>query len=410
MIPLLLVLLGQADAGPGQDRVPDPITYRFRVDVRPSERLANVRMQVSQAGPSLKQMRFHIDPERHINFDTDTPLEHPEPEYVVWTVPEKGGVISWTSRLDHLRDERSYDARIATSWAIFRGSDLVPPAASDVLPDTESTGTVRFNLPNDWDIVTQHRALGDRERVFQIESNRIYKRPAGWLMMGEISIERAEIAGLEVTMATTGRRGLNLIDVRTFLRWTLPELIGLVDDPPDRLVIVGAGDPMWRGGLSGPSSLFLHADRPLVASDGTSPVLHELVHVLMGARAAPDGDWVVEGLAELYALQVLYRSGGLSEEERDAALRRFRRRGRSVENLRKGPSTGRITAKAAYVLSRLDEKIRDGSDNKKSLDDVVRILATQDERISTASLEAAVTEVLGEPLAEFFAANLPRAP
>ncbi|MEZ4290169.1 MAG: hypothetical protein R3E53_06345 [Myxococcota bacterium] len=35
---------------------------------------------------------------------------------------------------------------------------------------------------------------------------------------------------------------------------------------PDRLQLVVAGDPMWRGGLSGPNSLYLHAGLPLIAS------------------------------------------------------------------------------------------------------------------------------------------------
>ena len=43
-----------------------------------------------------------------------------------------------------------------------------------------------------------------------------------------------------------------------------------------RLLIVSAGDPMWRGGLSGPSSMFLHSDRPLISENRTSTLLHEL--------------------------------------------------------------------------------------------------------------------------------------
>ena len=32
--------------------------------------------------------------------------------------------------------------------------------------------------------------------------------------------------------------------------------------------MVGANDPMWRGGLSAPRSLYLHSGRPLIESDG----------------------------------------------------------------------------------------------------------------------------------------------
>jgi hypothetical protein len=62
---------------------------------------------------------------------------------------------------------------------------------------------------------------------------------------------------------------------------------------------------MWRGGLPGPASLYLHADRPLISGNSTSTLLHELVHVAQSYRAAKDEDWIVEGIAEYDTLERL---------------------------------------------------------------------------------------------------------
>src|SRR3546814_11955514 len=79
------------------------------------------------------------------------------------------------------------------------------------------------------------------------------------------------------------------------------------------VVFVSAGDPMWHGGLSGPRSLFVHADRPLISENGSSTLMHEMVHVVTGLRAVSGDDWIVEGIAEYYSMVLLNRSGMLSD-------------------------------------------------------------------------------------------------
>ena len=55
--------------------------------------------------------------------------------------------------------------------------------------------------------------------------------------------------------------GVRRQDILAMLRWTLPKLRRILGQLPERLTVVSAGDPMWRGGLSAPRSLFLHAER-----------------------------------------------------------------------------------------------------------------------------------------------------
>ena len=83
----------------------------------------------------------------------------------------------------------------------------------------------------------------------------------------------------------------------------------------------------------GPASVFLHADRPLISENGTSTLLHELVHVAMGAHAQRGSDWVVEGFAELYSLELLVRSGTISHRHYRDALALLGNWGKGVNDL-----------------------------------------------------------------------------
>lgn len=407
MIAVLVLALASVDAGPSEEPPVRSVKFLYDIRIVQNERVAEVRLRVKQDAPALRQLRFHIDPDRHLSFSGDGDLLRTEDDdgevYLAWQVPGGGGELTWTSRIEHLRDPRSYDARMTTSWALFRGSDVVPPAASSFSAGSQSTGRVRFDLPKKWKLVTQHR---ERESGgYSLEDDRFFLRPAGWFMTGRIRTLNFKERDLEVTLATTRRLGADLVDVRTFLRFTLPHLLEVLGRTPDRLVVVSGPDPMWRGGLSGPKSLYLHKDRPLVSPDGTSPILHELVHVLSEAKAGQDGDWVVEGLAELYALQVLRRAGGLSQAEFDESLSYFKKKGRRVTSIRTNKATGAITARSVTTLWRLHlelEKTVEGG-----LDPVVRELAATGGPVTTQSFMDLVVRLGGSQMEAWFEENVP---
>ncbi|MEM1025499.1 MAG: hypothetical protein AAGD10_13530 [Myxococcota bacterium] len=411
-VALFILLTGQVpDQPPSTPELPEPpgrpVEFVYRIDIEPSERVAEVQLTVKQEGPALRQLRFHVDPERHLGFEGDGELIRSETEegeiYMAWQVPGGGGQMRWTSRLDHARDPRSYDARIATQWAIFRGSDIVPPSSSTFGSGSTSSGRFTIHVPKSWKVVTHHAPIEGRNRSFRLEdADRFFKRPSGWLMLGRLKILQFEVGEVDFLLASTRRIGPHLTDIRTFLRLTLPALLKHLDSGPRRITIVIAGDPMWRGGLSGPGSLYLHADRPLVASDGTSPLLHELVHVLMEARSGEDGDWIVEGLAEYYALMALYESGGLTEEEKDKAIAGFRKRGQKAKSLLTDRSRGDTTAKAVDVLARLDGAL--AMTAAGGLDVVLAALSQADQPITTALFEELVNTAADSDMSAFFEA------
>lgn len=188
------------------------------------------------------------------------------------------------------------------------------------------------------------------------------------------------------------------MDMLAFLRWTVPTLQTLFENFPARLLVISAADPMWRGALSAPDSLYVHAERPLISENATSTVLHELVHVAMSARGAPGADWIVEGLAEYYSLETLLRSGTISRKRYDSAHAGLLKWAASAPTLAVPRSSGAVTAKAVVQLRAIDGDIRRYSAGERSLDDVVRQLARDSKPISVERFRELAEAAAGRAL------------
>ena len=406
----LLALLCAAGPVRAQEAQKPTLTYAVLYDVRiaPTERAAEVAIHLTDPSHWMRWIRFDIDPKRQVDWKGDGEI-HVEGNTVEWTPPKLGGTLHYTFRIDHLRDARSYDARCSENWAIFRGDDLVPPARVRSEAGSESRARLRLRLPKGWHSVVPWRLAADGS--YAIESpERRFDRPVGWIAVGRLAITRELVSGVHLALAGPLGQHVARLDRLALLRWTLPELRGVFGDAmPDRLVVLGAGDPMWRGGLSGPRSLFLHASRPLIENDGTSPPLHEVVHAALRVQPGDRGDWIVEGVAELYSLELLRRSKTLSKGRYERSLARIAERGSKVPDLEVAHSTGDTTARAVTVLHALDLEIRQVSGGAASLDGVVRRLAELEGTIDTPRLRAISEQVAGASLERFFARYLPSA-
>jgi hypothetical protein len=145
---------------------------------------------------------------------------------------------------------------------------------------------------------------------------------------------------------------------------------------------------MWRGGLSGPRSLFIHADLALISENTTSPLLHEVMHIGTGLKAAKGGDWIVEGIAEYYGLEILRRSRTISNERFDQAIVRLRKWGAKVDDLCVAQSTGSTTARAVGIMAALDKELRKSSSGRNGLDNVLRELVASGHAASVTGLRS----------------------
>lgn len=188
------------------------------------------------------------------------------------------------------------------------------------------------------------------------------------------------------------------MDIMTFLTFVWPQMQQVFPRDPDKLLIVGAGDPMWRGGLSAANSYFMHADRPLVSENGTSSLVHELVHVFGRIYGRERSDWIAEGLAEYYAIELMRRAGGISEDRYQKIREQLIRWSKPVNSLRTDNASGPVTARAVLLLQELDREIRQKTKDKGnlSLDDVTRGLMRLD-RVSTKDFIDITENVIGGP-------------
>lgn len=408
---LALLMLAALCAASVAARAEEPVrTYAVLYDVRiaPTERAAEVTLRLTDPSHWMRWIRFRIDRERHVGFKGDGEVIA-EGDTLLWKPPRLGGTLRYTFRIDALRDERSYDARCSENWAIFRGDDLVPPATVRTDDFAQSRSRLRLRLPEGWKAVVPWRAAADGSYAIE-NPDRRFDRPVGWIAAGHLAVTRETVAGVRLALAGPIGHRVQRLDRLALLRWTLPELRKVLGDAlPDRISVIGAGDPMWRGGLSGPRSLFLHASRPLIENDGTSPLLHELMHAALRIQPGDKGDWIVEGVAELYSLELLRRSKTLSRRRYERSLARLAEHGSRAPDLEVAHASGDVTARAVTVLRALDGEIRLVSKGAASLDGVVARLAEEKQPVDARRLRELSEAVAGASLERFFARTAPSA-
>jgi hypothetical protein len=379
-----------AEAEPTASRV-----YQLEYIITPDPQAGGawVEMKLAQSTNLLREVNMRAPAERISHPDGDGEYSLVD-ERLIWKPPPRGGSLRWFAAIDHQRESGSYDAHITADWAIFRAEDVIPQAATRTLRGATSETTLSFDLPSGWSSLSEYFG---REHSYAVRNtNRRFDRPAGWIILGDIGVRYDRVAGVRVNVAAPTNHGMRRTDILALLNWTLPEVLRIVPEFPKRLTIVGAGDPMWRGGLSGPRSLFVHADRPLISENATSTLLHEVMHIALGGAADDGMDWIVEGLAEYYSLAVLHRSGTISDKRFGDALRKQSEWGATAGDLCAPRSSGAVTARAVSIMRALDGEIRAGSDGRKSLDDVVAALAASDQSITLAGFSAIARQFTGE--------------
>ncbi len=402
--PLIAHSASSQDQTPTRTPAPE---FLFDVGLQPADHVARVTVQLHDVSQQVRSMAFAIDPQRYKDLRASGELRK-QGTVVLWLPPREHAQLTYKVSIDHLRTSRvqannkRFDARLTDRWAILRGDDLIPPAKVRMKKGTAPLSTLHLALPPGW-----HAALPyarNPDGTYSIDNpHRKFDRPSGWFALGHLNIKRERIAGTKVTIASPVDAGFRSMDVLALARWTLPTYERILGHLPERLLIAGVNEPMWRGGLSGPASVYLHASLPLVAHDGTSPFLHELTHTLLRARSGPGGDWINEGLAELYSLEILKRSGTLSERRYKKALAHLRQSSQGVKTLEADSAHGAVTARAVTVLHKLDVHLRRKSQNQISLDDIVRAMVSSPTAWTTLKFRELSEQVGKLPLRKFFA-------
>ena len=379
--------------------------------IKAGEPWATVRIRLTRHPEWVRWMRFEIDPARYKGFKGEGSIAQ-EANTVLWKPPAEDAWIQYKVLLTSQRESGRYDGAITDTWALFRAEDLVPVKRIDFQDGTQSQAKLHLEVPEGWSIESAHpRYRGGRLKIDDPRGN--FDRPTGWLLLGDLGVRREKIGNTRIAVGAPTGQGLRRMDIMAFFRWTLPTLQQIFPEFPERILVVGADDPMWRGALSGPGSLFVHSDRPMISENATSTFIHELVHVAMRARSGPQADWIVEGLAEYYSLEALHRSGTVSTARFEQAHRTLADwAAREAGPLDAPRSSGPTTARAVGVLRKVDAEIRAASGGRQSLDNVVADLAAQPKAVTLEMFRASTERHAGRVLASLqpAALNAPPAP
>jgi hypothetical protein len=391
LILMLVALIAGGSASPSQAAPARPYDVQFHARFAPEDGVAYAAIEVMQKRGRLKRLDLNAPSPRFSEFEGDGEITRAG-DRLIWEVPDEGGRLEYRVRVDHKRRSSDHhDALMTDSWVVMRLDNLFPSARVVARPGATSRSTLHLHGPEGWAYETPYGR--SREPVPVTDRGRGFTRPVGWFAAGDLGIRRSVIAGRNVAIA--GPRGENFrrMDMLAFLHWTLPELARVAPSLPDQFVIVSGSHDMWRGGLSGPASLYVHPGRPLLSGNSTSTVLHELMHVAMVGTGDRGDDWIVEGIPEYYSLVVLLRSGGIDgarfERTLDWLEQWVKRRNGKLAH----PSHGANTARAALLFRDLDVEL---AARGARLDDVVAELFGGGP-VNRGRLAALVEAELGEP-------------
>lgn len=357
----------------------------------------HVAVELKLSGDKLpSKVVLRVDPQRYREFHSSEPLEVSDKE-VVWRPQGRQSSLRYQFSIKHQRSSGSYDSYSTDNWALFRGDYLSPGMQVTAARNLRSHTLLEFDLPQGWSAVTPYNTSGELQ--FRVDDpKRRFDEPEGWMLVGKIGVRSERIHHVNAVIAAPEGDSARRQDMLAFINWNLPKLLEVFPSFPKRVLIVSAGDPMWRGGLSGPASVFLHSDRPLISENRTSPLLHELVHVALGIRGDNESDWIVEGLAEFYSIQTLQRSGGIGKKRYEQAVENLQKWARRAPTLFAKSSSGATTARAVLVFQDADAEIRSLTNNAASLDDVARKLAVERGEVSLVQLQEIAQQVAGKPL------------
>ncbi len=393
----LLVAPVMACGGPNSETAEDAPAPVYEIDYRvtpdPPRAEVTVEIELRQSRHLLREVRFRKRGAQLGSVSGDGKIVR-DGDVLRWSPPEKGGRLQWTVSVPHRRNGNGYDAWLDDSWGLFRAEDIIPAATTRTAAAARSVTRLEFDLPSSWSVVTQYP---DQDGKFFVHHDqRRFKQPKGWIVMGDLGVRRDRIAAVDVVVAGPVDNGVRRLDMLALLNWTLPELGRIAPELPPRITIVSAGDPMWRGGLSAPASLYIHAERPLLSENGTSTLLHEIMHIVLDFDTDREHDWIVEGFAEYYGLELLRRSGTISPARFERARKAQKEWSRSSEQLCGGPSSGAMTARAVSVFVELDREIRRKTEGGASLDDVVNSVLTTTGNVDVDLLDRLAREITGQ--------------
>ena len=370
----------------------------YHVRLLPQSDEAEVRLTLAQ-GSTVRSLDFDLgDGSHYSDFKTDGQWQLVPGKQTrgIWRPAADKSSLTYRVRISHGRKGGSFETRMTPTWALMRGDDLVPAARLDQQDGIELVSRLEFELPTGWNSVeTAWPRIGRNK--FRIDNiSRLFDRPTGWMLAGHLGTRRTRLGETEVTVASPQGQGMRRMDVLTLLTFIWPQVQAMYPRHPTKLLIVGASDPMWRGSLAARESIYLNSRLPLVSESGSSALVRELAQLFARINDKQRSDWISEGFAEYYAIELVRRAGGMSDERYASLHKKLAREGEKVTTLRGEQVDSAQIGRAVLLLGELDQEIRIKTRNKRSLDDVLRG-AMRLESVDTREFVQLAESVIGEP-------------
>jgi hypothetical protein len=370
----------------------------YHVRLLPQSDEAEVRLTLAQ-GSTVRSLDFDLgDGSHYSDFKTDGQWQLVPGKQTrgIWRPSADKSSLTYRVRISHGRKGGSFETRMTPTWALMRGDDLVPAARLDQQDGIELVSRLEFELPTGWNSVeTAWPRIGRNK--FRIDNiSRLFDRPTGWMLAGHLGTRRTRLGETEVTVASPQGQGMRRMDVLTLLTFIWPQVQAVYPRHPTKLLIVGASDPMWRGSLAARESIYLNSRLPLVSESGSSALVRELAQLFARINDKQRSDWISEGFAEYYAIELVRRAGGMSDERYASLHKKLAREGEKVTTLRGEQVDSAQIGRAVLLLGELDQEIRIKTRNKRSLDDVLRG-AMRLESVDTREFVQLAESVIGEP-------------
>jgi hypothetical protein len=376
-------------------------SYRadWHIELKAGDDSALVTLKLADGRP-VRDIRFRYDPERFSDFEAEGKLTVTK-QSVHWEPARENASLSYRVKVTRERvnknQDKSYDALVTDEWALFRGDRVIPRMSVTARIGAVADTMLHLHVPENWRVNTGwplDKASGDKFRYRVDDPDRRFDRPSGWIMAGRVGSRRDHVGSTYFSVVAPMDSAADRMGWLTLISLVYPEMEKAFGKVPRKILMVSGDDPLWRGGLSGPNSFYFHSSRRGVSENGTSPLLHEVVHVITRISGAQNDDWIAEGLAEFYGVEFLHRAGGISSKKKADILENLADWGKDAPKLRNSGSNGPITARAVVLFDDLNTEIRELTNNKSDIDEVTRLLMKK-RRVSLQDLQEAFKQVTG---------------
>ena len=243
---------------------------------------------------------------------------------------------------------------------------------------------LRVAVPDDWHVSTPWNRIGnERDRFAITDQNGLMY---AYLVLGKHSERMAESEGTEVLLALGGHFKASMDEVQRTVKSLLHTYSGIFGGTPkDRMLFVANPCDIYSGGGVSGRSISVLMDGTLDTDNRqswTPLVAHEICHIWNGKAInfSEQEYWFSEGFTEYASKISCARLGIISEEdflkdlERKCELYLSKQGELSIREAgeNKMPNRGLVYEGGSLIAAALDLQIRKHTQNRKSLDDVMK--------------------------------------